>query len=93
MYDDDPGADLEALYTARLDADLEMAEMAATADRIHRLRTKGICTHQSWVGYLPKPVHEPQKQLTPGQVACTDMCRRVFASEDDLIADAEEHLL
>ncbi|GGK90923.1 hypothetical protein Ppa06_57320 [Planomonospora parontospora subsp. parontospora] len=93
MYDDDPAADLEALYSARLDADLEMAEMAATANHIHRLRKQGICTHQSSMGYVHPPVYEQQKQLKPGEQICTDLCGRVFPSIEAMEADAEEHLL
>ncbi|MGW4639648.1 hypothetical protein ACWEN6_14025 [Sphaerisporangium sp. NPDC004334] len=90
-YDDDPGADLEAIYDARRDADLEQAEMERAGNLIAALRRKGICTHQSWLEYRRPAIYPEQKDLRPGQVACTDMehCKQVFDSVEDLHADAD----
>jgi hypothetical protein len=86
-FDDDPGAELEAIETERLDADLLMAEMQRSAHAAHLSRQAGRCPHLSWVGYIRSPVYPAQERLRPGQVACTDDCGEIFASEQDLLAE------
>jgi hypothetical protein len=58
------------------DADLEMAELTASAKRETRLRRAGICAH-GWLQGPPGPDHKPTSVVT-----CLD-CGAVFASEAD----------
>ncbi len=53
------------------DADIEMAELEAMGNLIHRLNAKGICTHEG-TGRGPEP----------GTRQCGD-CHEVFASDED----------
>jgi hypothetical protein len=85
-WDTDPWMEQEALEAERLDADMEMAEMAAVGNAIARARRAGRCAHQSSVGYLPKPVYPEQEGLKPGQSRCTEGCGRVFDSDEDWYA-------
>ncbi|MEO3978949.1 hypothetical protein [Streptomyces sp. CAU 1734] len=90
MYADENGGDeLEAIHNARLDADLEMAQMNADADAWHAVRDRGFCNHGSAVGYRNPPVHEAQKPLKPGQLACTAGCGTIFADDDDWYAQLD----
>ena len=59
------------------DADLEMAELTASANRISRLRKRGICTH-GWVQGPPGPAGKPTSIWT-----CHD-CGKTFQSEAEL---------
>jgi hypothetical protein len=86
MFDDDPGMDEEARWLERVDADLEMAEMAAAGNALHAARKAGRCVHAGAVGYLPDPVYPEQVGLKPGQLRCTDGCGQVFASDEDWLA-------
>lgn len=83
MWDFDYGMEMEALESERLDADLQMAEMAAVGRQIDRVRAEGGCAHTSAVGYLPVPVYPEQVGLEPGQLRCTEGCNRVFADDED----------
>ncbi|MFI1584747.1 hypothetical protein [Embleya sp. NPDC020630] len=77
-YPDETSADeLQAIREQRLDVDLEMAAMTAVGDRIAELRRAGICTHGSTQGHRADP------DLRPGQLRCTDTCKRVFASDEE----------
>lgn len=76
------------------DADIEQAEFEEYGRRLSSLARRGICTHGSWVGVSAtgEIFYPEQEGLLPGQVRCTDMCRKVFESDDDLIADRTEML-
>ncbi|GAA2678880.1 MULTISPECIES: hypothetical protein [Actinosynnema] len=69
------------------DADIEMAEAAVEADRLHNLRRNGVCTHSSACG-LPASgeiFYFEQIGLKPEQVACrehTNGCNAVFDSNE-----------
>ena len=65
------------------DADIEMAELEAMGNAIHSQRQRGVCCHQSAVGWIPEPCYPEQVGLKPGQLRCTDGCRQVFNSDDD----------
>ena len=56
------------------DADLEMAELQASANREARLRRKGICTH-GWLQCPPGPIDKPTNVVT-----CLH-CGQVFKTE------------
>lgn len=74
------------------DADFEMRELAEEGARIAQLRKAGICTHESWVG-LPasgEVFYPEQEDLKPGQVRCTDLCKALFDTEDELFEAREE---
>ena len=76
--------DEEAIYQ---DADIEMAEMTAAANRLARLEAKCICTHGSWVG-LPASgeiYYDSQRDLVGDEVRCTHGCGRKFPNEDALM--------
>ncbi|MFE1190217.1 hypothetical protein [[Kitasatospora] papulosa] len=91
MYTDENSSDeLEAIYAERLDVDLEMAQMNASADAWHAVRDRGFCNHGSAVGYLSSPVHEGQKLLKPGQLACTSGCGTIFADDEDWYAQLDD---
>lgn len=83
MYDFDPMAEEEAMYYERLDADIEMAQMAEVGRQMDAQRKRGVCQHSSAVGYLAKPVYPEQQGLKPGQLRCTDGCGEVFADDED----------
>ena len=55
------------------DADLEMAELQALANREARLRARGLCTH-GWLQGPPGPPNHPTQVVT-----CLD-CGQVFPS-------------
>lgn len=63
------------------DADIEMAELTAAANRDASLRRKGLCRH-SWLQGPPGPAHKPTKVWT------CHHCGKVFQSEAELFADA-----
>jgi hypothetical protein len=87
--DEDAWAEDEAAELARLDADLEMAEMDAAGDAIAAARKTGRCPHLSAQGYLPGE----DRGITPGQLRCTDGgrgCGAVFQSDDDWYAAMDE---
>lgn len=90
MYDDeDPWAEHEAMETERLDADLEMAEMAAAGNAVTAARRAGECAHQGTMGYLPGE----DRGLKRGQLKCNDGgsgCGRVFASDEAWYAAMDE---
>ncbi|MFI7089624.1 hypothetical protein ACIBUR_39320 [Streptomyces anulatus] len=91
MYGDENSSDeLEAIHAERLDVDLEMAEMNASADTWHAVRDRGYCNHGSAVGYLGSPVREGRKILKPGQLACTAGCGTVFADDEDWYAQLDD---
>ncbi|MEU9576285.1 hypothetical protein [Streptomyces chilikensis] len=82
-YPDETTADaLQAWHEERMDADLEQAAMEREGRHLDALRRMGICTHGSAVGWIAKPVYPEQKNLQPGQVACTSGCGTVFDSDD-----------
>lgn len=92
MYDDtDPWMEVEAAETARMDADLELADMVATGNAMDAARRRGICCHGSTVGYLPpgQQCYPEQAGLKKGQQACTEHtggCTAVFEGNDHWIA-------
>ena len=67
------------------DADIEMAELTAAANRESRLRKRGICTH-GWIQGPPGPWNKPTKVWT-----CLH-CGKVFQSEEDLMENRRELL-
>lgn len=82
-YPDETTGDAnEAHWLAGIEADMEMAEMAAVGNRIAYQRRQGVCCHQSAVGYLPEPCYPEQEGLKPGQLRCTDGCGQVFDSDE-----------
>ena len=85
-YDEDPWADVEAMETARMDVDLEMAEMAAAGDATAAARRAGRCPHMSSVGYSGGPHRAEQEGMKRGQVRCTDKCGQTFGSNDEWYA-------
>ena len=89
MFDDDYGAEMEAIEAERFDADLEQYEMERVGAAIAAARRAGRCTHGSAVGYLAKPVYEEQRGLRKGQVRCFD-CKAVFDSDEEWHAAMEE---
>jgi hypothetical protein len=66
--DEDAWAEEEAAELARLDADLEMAEMDAVGDTIAAARKTGRCLHMSAQGYLPGD----DRGIRPGQLRCAE---------------------
>ncbi|GGU40582.1 hypothetical protein [Streptomyces violascens] len=94
LYADENSADeLEAVLTQRLDVDLEMAQMHAEADVWHAVRDRGFCNHGSAVGYLNPPVHELQKRLKLGELACTAGCETIFANDEDWYVNLDDPML
>jgi hypothetical protein len=84
MYDDfDYGSEMEAHYSAQLDADLEMAQMAEVGEQMRSQQARGICQHNSAVRYTPTIFYPEQIGLKPGQLRCTDGCGEVFADDED----------
>lgn len=81
-WDVDPWMEEEAAETARLDADLEMAEMAAAGDAIHAARKAGRCAHQGVQGYSGGERRPEQAGLKVGQLRCTDGCSAIFADDE-----------
>lgn len=83
--DDDSTWDDETVYR---DADIEQANYTIEANRLQRLREQGVCIHSSSVG-LPDSgeiFYPEQKNLKPGEVACTEHtgdCNAVFASREE----------
>jgi hypothetical protein len=61
------------------DADLEMAELQAAANRESRLRKAGICTH----GWYKAPA---------GQPATCNHCGKIFNTESALLESRKEAL-
>jgi hypothetical protein len=72
MYDDE-------LPRGFQDADLEMAQLTAAANRESRLRKRGICTH-SWY------------KAPAGQPAVCNHCNKEFPTEAALLAERSEVL-
>lgn len=62
----------DGMYT---DADIEMAELEATGNRIARLERQGVCCHTRAAGCRAAP------DLKPGELRCAG-CGRVFASDE-----------
>lgn len=87
MYDYDPEAVIQ-------DADIELAEMRRVAYQVDRLRKKGICCHTSSIGVSAtgEIFHPEQVGLKPGQQKCTDICGRVFESDEEMYHDAHQYL-
>ncbi|MFF7250502.1 hypothetical protein ACFZBU_42305 [Embleya sp. NPDC008237] len=84
IYSDETSADeLEAIHEQRRGVDLEMAAMAAVGDRMAELKHAGVCPHGSAQGFR-EDLGDPE--LRPGQLRCTDTCRRIFNSDDDWYA-------
>jgi hypothetical protein len=63
------------------DADIEMRELTAAANRDARLRKLGRCTH-TWYGGPPGPASAPRTDWR------CHHCGKVFASERALMWDA-----
>ncbi|MFJ3097899.1 DUF3560 domain-containing protein [Streptomyces hydrogenans] len=84
IYDDENGADeLEAIHHRRLEADLKIAAMNASADAWHAWRDQGYCNHGSALGASNDLAKE--RGLKPGQVMCDPRygCGTVFDSDDE----------
>lgn len=64
------------------DADLEMAELTASANRYARLKKLGRCQH-GWRQGPPGPTHKPTTVWT-----CLN-CGKVFKTEAEMENDAE----
>ena len=93
MFDDDFGAEMEAIQAERWDADIEQAQMEAVGNAIAAAERRGICTHGSVTGYKNPPVYPEQVGLKPGQMICTKGtggCKRVFDSDEDWWAAMDE---
>lgn len=75
-HDDDQWADVEALESEQLDADLLQSQLDRAGNAAARARKAGRCTHGSVDGY-----RSGQPGLRPGQSRCADGCERVFASD------------
>lgn len=78
----------EAAETASRDADLELAEMCASADALYAAEKRGNCPHWSVQGYDGGPRSDAQQGLRPGQSRCL-RCGRVFGSDKEWIAAAD----
>ncbi|TLQ39177.1 hypothetical protein [Streptomyces marianii] len=88
MFIDESSSDeLEAIYSERLDVDLEMAEMNAAADAWHAVRDRGYCNHGSAVGHGND---RARGRLKPGQLLCTAGCDTVFADDEDWYAQLDD---
>ena len=78
------------------DADIWMADQT----RQFKLRRKaekelGICFHDGWMG-LPdsgKIFYPEQELLTGDQQICTDICKQIFETEEELMEDRKEKYL
>lgn len=80
MYADETSADeLQAWHDSRVDADLDMAAMAATGAAQDRAIAAGRCLHFSVVG----PRNPAGTGLKPQELRCTPGCGRVFTDDDD----------
>jgi hypothetical protein len=91
FYEDETTADaLQADHEAKLDADVQQAEMEAAARRSQAHEDAGYCAHLSAVGYLPTPAYEEQRCLRPGQLRCTGGCGTLFASDEAWYAALNE---
>ncbi|MFG2793989.1 hypothetical protein [Streptomyces sp. NPDC048419] len=83
FYEDETTADaLQADHEAKVDTDLQQAEMESAARRSEAHEKAGYCAHLSAVGYLPAPVYEEQRGLQPDQLRCTGGCATVFESDE-----------
>jgi hypothetical protein len=81
IYPDENSAEeLQAIYEARLDVDMEMEQARATGDRIAAIHEAGGCAHMSVQGYRPD-LGDPD--LRPGELRCTasNTCQRIFPTE------------
>ncbi|WP_431928764.1 hypothetical protein [Nonomuraea jabiensis] len=76
MFDDDFGAEMEAIDTARLDADLEHAQLDAAGDALYATCDEmGICLHGVVLVVKEIPV------ATPRRYRCK-FCRKVATQEE-----------
>lgn len=92
QWDEDPWADVEAVETARRDADMEMAEMDRIGNATAAAQRAGRCTHGSAQGYPGGPRTPQQEGLAPGQLRCTAGCGAVFADDEDWYGATDEAL-
>jgi len=90
MFDDDYGAEMEAIEAERLDADIEQYEMERRGNAIAAAERAGRCTHGRTVGYRSPPCYPEQEGLQPGQSRCTSGCERVFGSGEEWLAAIDE---
>ena len=90
LWDEDPWAEHEAMETERMDADLEMAELAAAGNAVAAARRADRCPHQSSVGYSGGPRSVQQEGMKRGQVRCTDKCGQTFGSDEEWYEAMEE---
>ena len=79
------------------DAVIQDADAFIAQENSHyRLQKKameqGICFHDSWMGLaIDGTIYYPEQSLLkPGQVICTDGCKRIFDTEDDLLEQQRE---
>lgn len=80
MFDDDFGAEAEAIAAARLDADLEQAEMEAAGDALYAACEElGICLHGVVLVVQETPVADPRRNRCK-------FCRKV-ATQNEFNAD------
>ncbi|MEU6778647.1 hypothetical protein ABZ912_05545 [Nonomuraea angiospora] len=76
MFDDDFGAEMEAIESARLDANLEQADMDAAGDALYAACDEmGICLHGVVLVVKEIPV------ATPHRYRCK-FCREVATQEE-----------
>jgi hypothetical protein len=68
------------------DADIEMRDLQASANRETRLRRQGICTH-GWLQCPPGPASKPTKVVT-----CLH-CGQTWATEDEAHEARREALI
>ncbi len=67
------------------DADIEQAEWEREACQSHAARLRGICQHNSAVSYRVPVVYPEQVGLRPGEMRCTEGCKRVFGSDEEWV--------
>ncbi|WP_336214701.1 hypothetical protein [Nonomuraea sp. LPB2021202275-12-8] len=76
MFDDDFGAEAEAIATARLDADLEQTAMDAAGDALYAACDQmGICLHGVVLAVEETPVAAPRRHRCK-------FCRKVATQEE-----------
>lgn len=71
------------------DADVLMAQEDRRYRRQLKAMRQGICFHDAWLGRADDgTVYYPEQELLIGdQVICQEMCKKIFDSEYDLIAN------
>ena len=65
------------------EADIWLAEQQTIDKRFAEIRRNGGCTHGSSIWWIPEPVYPEQRLLEKGQGICTELCGRIFDSEEE----------